>query len=872
MNRKIKRRSHVNVMAEILEYRRLLSAGDLNPNFGGGGGVVEGNIRDTNDATSLVVQSDGKLILVGDTAYSTGSKVAFVERINHDGSVDDSFNQNGVNTLDLGSSSDVVATKVALQSDGKIIMVGTVGDVATFTGDFFVARFNTDGTLDTSFNGKGYRVIDFGGLDSAAGVVVDQTTGQIVMAGASVSITTGTGGIALAFVNPDGTMNTNFGDETGMVVTKPAAGTIEAATSLEQVGNDYVVSGFSLNSSTQASQMLLAEFSSSGRLNRAFGTDGRAFASFGNTVEVGVDAAYDPTTGDIYEVGATANGAIDLPPGLPSGTGTTQPTTADFAIACFNPDGTLNTNFNGTGTKTLDFNGDLDAATSVSVQGDGKIIVTGGSQLSSGRSVTAVARLNPDGSLDTTFAPSTSGDISTNDTSISPQDVVFNPVTDDEDGEEIIDIGDSNGAFGAALWVNDDDTVELYIVGHNKDSADDGDYYFMDLETGYTDHQTYTPADFSIYPDDDDCVGPPEGLLNFSLILSQPMADPFSVRLDASSSDLTSTYNFGSLNQIVTFPAGTTSQTISLNYDEIGTSATSTDYQIHLSPVDGSLLGVGGASVHLDYVYPNLNYLQTKQIMPIKFPPMVVGGGKTSYSTNVTLFNNYSMPNAKTKGGGKSTAGLEKGSVTITVYGSRNQALDTSTDTVLGTLKTNISLKPQQSITKKVKIAFPAVTKIANDYLIAAVTGTGVSTASTDFVVSSSRTKIEASTVALVAAASNSPVTANSGGKVTASFSVMNTGSAAAVGKINFSAVITNSSGVPVYYYGPPYGGSARSATVNIQPGGTGKASFSFSGLPNSFVPAGTYSIVINLISSSLLVANTTDGSVIGSIPLTVTG
>ena len=298
-----------------------------------------------------------------------------------------------------------MATGVALQGDGKIVVVGTVGNVSTFTGDFFVARLNADGTLDTSFNSSGYRTIDFGGLDSAAGVVVDPTSGQIVIAGASVSITTGSGGIALAFVNPDGSMNTNIGDETGMVVTNPGTGTIEAATSLQQIGSDYLVSGFSLNATTQNSQMMLAEFSSTGRLNYAFGTKGRAFASFGNTVELGVSAAYDPTSGLIYEAGATANGAIDLPPGLPSGTATATPTQSDFAIASFNADGTLNTNFNGTGEKTLDFNGNLDAATSVNVEGDGKIIVAGGSELSTGRSVTAIARLNPDGSLDTTFAP-----------------------------------------------------------------------------------------------------------------------------------------------------------------------------------------------------------------------------------------------------------------------------------------------------------------------------------------------------------------------------------------------------------------------------------------------------------------------------------
>lgn len=861
------------VIAEPLENRWLLSAGDFDTSFGGGGGVIEGSILDTNDATNLVVQSDGKIVIVGDTASATGSKEAFVGRLNQDGSVDDSFNSDGFNTLTLGSSSDVVATDVALQSDGKIIVVGTEGDVSTFTGDFFVARLNTDGSLDTTFNGTGYRTIDFGGLDSASGVVVDQSSGQIVIAGASVSIATGTGGIALALVNPDGTMNTSVGDGTGMVTTPPATGTIEAATSLIQVGNDFVVSGFSLNSSTQNSQMLLAEFNSNGRLNTAFGTGGRAFASFGNTVELGVDVAYDPNSGLFYEAGATANGAIDLPPGLPNGTGTATPTASDFAIASFNPDGTLNTTFNGTGEKTLDFNGNLDAATSVAVQGDGKIIVAGGSQLSTGRSVTAIARLNPDGSLDTTFAPSSSGEIAGQSNLISPQDVVFNPVTDDDDGEEIVDIGDSNGAFRAALWLNDDDTVELYVVGHNKDTAASGDYYIMDLLTGYTDHETYTPPLFSIYPDnDDDCVGPPEGALNFKLVLSAASTDLTSVSLRGLSTSSTSSFNFGSLGQMVAFTPGITSQIVSLNYDEINSSTATGGYQVQLYDPTGAILGVPDAMSRITYLRPNLNWIEPTLITPIKFPPTILGGGKTDYTALIKLLNNYSAAYnfAKTKGSGNSKAGLAKGAVTITIYEAPIQALNTTTDTVVGTLKTNISLMPQKSITKNLKLNFPAVTHTTNDYLIAAVTGAGVTTPATDFVVSSSKVKVAKSSVTLVAAATNPPVTDSNGGKATATFSIQNTGSAAAFGKINFAAVVTDSSGTPVYYYGPPYGGSARTATIKIAPGATGKVSFSFGGLPNQYVPAGTYSLVITLISSSLLVANTTDGGVIGTIPLTV--
>ena len=71
----------LSMMVEPLENRWLLTGtpGALNPGFAGG--VVEGSILDTNDATNLVVQSDGKIVIVGDTAPATGNKEAFVSAL-----------------------------------------------------------------------------------------------------------------------------------------------------------------------------------------------------------------------------------------------------------------------------------------------------------------------------------------------------------------------------------------------------------------------------------------------------------------------------------------------------------------------------------------------------------------------------------------------------------------------------------------------------------------------------------------------------------------------------------------------------------------------------------------------------------------------
>ena len=87
------------------------------------------------------------------------------------------------------------------------------------------------------------------------------------------------------------------------------------------------------------------------------------------------------------------------------------------------------------------------------------------------------------------------------------------------------------------------------------------------------------------------------------------------------------------------------------------------------------------AATRVTYVRPNDNFIKPMQIMPIGFSDSILPGSKTKYSASLKLFNNYSIANnfAKTKkGGGSSNVGMEKGPVTITIYGWRNQALDTT--------------------------------------------------------------------------------------------------------------------------------------------------------------------------------------------------
>jgi uncharacterized delta-60 repeat protein len=183
--------------------------GDLDPIFSGGGKETT-NFGKQAFGSGVALQTDGKIV-VAETAYytvcediwcSSPSEFALA-RYNADGTTDTSFSGDGRETTDFGGQ-DFGAYDVALQSDGKIVAVGHTG-----SGDFALARYNdTDGSLDTSFSGDDEVVTDFGGphygTDFGAYDVALQSDGRIVAVGRS-----GNGDFALARYNDaDGSLDT----------------------------------------------------------------------------------------------------------------------------------------------------------------------------------------------------------------------------------------------------------------------------------------------------------------------------------------------------------------------------------------------------------------------------------------------------------------------------------------------------------------------------------------------------------------------------------------------------------------------------------------------------------------------------------------
>ncbi len=364
---------------------------------------------DTDQALGMVLQPDGKMILVGAVQIDTYGNYDFgVTRLNADGSLDTSFGTNGkkIISFDLGgrdaddhlSLDQDIATCVALQSDGKIV-VGGYAQRGLGNFDFAVVRLNTDGALDTTFSSDGKAIVafDYGGAgdDRATGVAI-QSDGKIVLVGYCQKAQLGDNDIALARLKTDGSLDTSFtGDGRKFIgFNNNGAGDDRGAAVTIQPDGRIVVVGYAQASGTGNDDFAIARVTTNGTLDRSFSGDGKKTVAF-NLGGTGNDRA--------TSVALQSDGGIVV-----AGSASSVDGDGDFAIARIKKNGSLDKTFSGDGMKTIPFNLGAsleDQATGVAIQSDGSIVLSGLAQISAtGDFDFAAARLTSVGELDTNFS------------------------------------------------------------------------------------------------------------------------------------------------------------------------------------------------------------------------------------------------------------------------------------------------------------------------------------------------------------------------------------------------------------------------------------------------------------------------------------
>lgn len=365
--------------------------GDLDPTFGTGGQVTTDFNKSTDIANAVALQPDGKLVVVGQTYKNndyTGEDFA-VARYNTDGTLDTTFGNGGKVTTDFPNLA-AVASSVVIQPDGKILVAGGAFPNFTFLGDFELVRYNSNGSLDTSFGSAGIVTTSFPGQGSYAFALALQPDGKIIAAGTDFvnfsSEDSSDTDFALERYNPDGTSDTTFGNG-GQVTTDFDGFNDDAFSILVQPDGKLVAIGSAKNPATYY-DFAAVRYLANGTIDTTFGVAGKVRTDFGHADFDQARSAVLQPDGKIVAAGtAIWNNTLSQP----------------FALARYTANGTLDTTFDSDGKLFIDFGSFDQTAYHVLLQPDGKIVVAGYPNTESSDSDFLLARCNTNGSLDTTF-------------------------------------------------------------------------------------------------------------------------------------------------------------------------------------------------------------------------------------------------------------------------------------------------------------------------------------------------------------------------------------------------------------------------------------------------------------------------------------
>jgi uncharacterized delta-60 repeat protein len=380
------------VAIEKLECRTLLSAGALDNTFGMAGQVtLSGSTPLAFNREPLGVQSDGKVVI------AVGGSQTQIERLNTDGSLDNTFGSHGV-----VSSPVVGVNAIAIESDGEIVL-GGYQSISSGVAQFALARLNVDGSLDSSFGASGTVASPIDGYVGVQSLAVG-ADGKIVAAGVELPAPSGPASYSfnVARYNANGTLDTSFN------------GTGEVSKLIDHAGDFNDAPATAALAVQPNGKILVGAASNADLAIWRFNADGAADASFGTAGQVTTPVTYTGETNQTLGTDAAVTNLLVQPNGQVLAGGTiVSPASDDLSmlVVRYNPDGTL-----ATGPALVSppqFGYETEQPAGMALQADGKIVL--GWYLPTQSSATQPSapgpqftfdaeRLNSDFSTDSTFA------------------------------------------------------------------------------------------------------------------------------------------------------------------------------------------------------------------------------------------------------------------------------------------------------------------------------------------------------------------------------------------------------------------------------------------------------------------------------------
>lgn len=372
--------------------------GNLDLTFGGTGKAAVAFGGGVASAQAAIAQTDGKLILAGDqTTYYSLDATFLLTRFDTNNALDTSFGVGG-KVITRVSTNDNAINALAIQSDGKILAAGYSYQTTAYS-DFAIVRYNTNGSIDTTFGTNGIVLTDFGQRAVVTAMAI-QADGQIVLGGFLGSPGANDAGIALARYQTNGTLDGNFGS--GGKISIPGS-EYDVLYGLALQADQKIVAG----GGGDGAQFGVYRFTTNGTVDTTFGGTGHVFTGFGTGFKVAQASSVTIQSGGI------TIGSVDKIVAAGTLTDyTVDPAKSYQIVIRYGLDGTLDSTFGSGGIVNTVLGNGIVSPTTVRVQstlGQARSITVGGSYTDGTGVYFGADRYTTSGSLDSTFGPSSNG-------------------------------------------------------------------------------------------------------------------------------------------------------------------------------------------------------------------------------------------------------------------------------------------------------------------------------------------------------------------------------------------------------------------------------------------------------------------------------
>lgn len=356
--------------------------GDFDTTFGNNGYTVTNVANNFNMAYSSDIQEDGKIVVVGRAKYTSPNYEVALARYNSDGTLDNTFGNNGI-TITAANTMNNYAMCVKVLENGKIL----VGGYSQIPNSYAVMlmRYNSDGTIDTTFGGNntGFIISQFNSdVASNAEAMAIQSDGKIILGGYFNDR------FAVYRYTQDGVLDTTFGTEgyANIQIDNINENFIKGIAVQED--DKIVAAGFGSNGID--ADIVVVRYNADGSLDSSFGQNGVVIQAIGSGHDF-LNAVVIQPDGKIVVGGHKWERNI---PEL----------VYDFILVRYNTDGSIDNTFGSQGVATAQFNNGENAGYlyGLAMQEDGKFVAVG-QEVGIDVHKTAMVRFNGNGSIDTSF-------------------------------------------------------------------------------------------------------------------------------------------------------------------------------------------------------------------------------------------------------------------------------------------------------------------------------------------------------------------------------------------------------------------------------------------------------------------------------------